>query len=166
MAELFSTLLQRSVLFRIREDNEACPKVFTPGYSKKLRHLKRVHKINLASVKEQLDRDDTELMLVGTKYQKADIFTKALSGTLWLAALSMLCVHDKYEIMKSSSAGLKMTQEMTLSQPVAEPTVTLPGYKKKQKRKPPRVKSIPSQWRTVELRSSSTRACGSLNCDV
>ena len=99
MAELFSTLLQRSVLFRIREDNEACPKVCTPGYSKKLRHLKRVHKINLASVKEQLDRDDTELMLVGTKYQKADIFTKALSGTLWPAALSMLGVHDKYEIV-------------------------------------------------------------------
>ena len=104
-----------------------------------MRHLKRVHKINLASVKDQLDREDTELMLVGTKYQKADIFTKALSGTLWPAALSMLGVHEKYEIMKSSSAGLKMTQEMTLSPPVAEPNVTLPGYKKKQKRKPPRV---------------------------
>ena len=133
------TLLQRSVLLRIRGDNEACAKVCTAGYSKTLRHLKRVHKINLASVKGQLDRDDTELMLVGTKYQKADIFTKALSGSLWPAALSMLGVRDRYEIMKSSSAGLKMTQEMTLSPPLAEHTVTLPGYKKKQKRKPPRV---------------------------
>ena len=86
-----------------------------------------------------MDREDTELMLVGTKYQKAGIFTKALSGTLWPAALSMLGVHDKYEIMKSSSAGLQMTQEMTLSPPVAEPNVTLPGYKKRQKRKPRRV---------------------------
>lgn len=61
-------------------------------------------------VKEQWDRDDTELMSVGTKYQKADIFTKTLSGSLWPAALSMLGAHDKYEIMKSFSAGLKMTR--------------------------------------------------------
>ena len=46
LAELFSTLLQRNVLLRMREDNEACAKVCTAGYSKKLRHLKRVHKIN------------------------------------------------------------------------------------------------------------------------
>ena len=93
LSELFSTLLKRNVLLRIREDNEACSKVCTASYSKKLGHLKRVHKINLASVKEQLGREDTELMLVGTKYQKAEIFTKALSGTLWPAALSMLGVH-------------------------------------------------------------------------
>ena len=43
--------------------------------------------------------------------------------------------------MQSSSVGLKMTQEMTLSPPVAERNVTLPGYKKKQKRKPPRVQN-------------------------
>ena len=54
LAELFSTLLERNVLLRIREDNEACAKVCAAGYSKKLRHLKRVHRINLASVKEQL----------------------------------------------------------------------------------------------------------------
>ena len=59
LAELFNTLLQRNILLRIREDNEACANVCTAGYSKKLRHLKRVRKINLASVKEQLDRDDT-----------------------------------------------------------------------------------------------------------
>ena len=69
----------------------------------------------------------TRGMLVRTKYQKADVFTKALSGSLWPAALSMLGVHDKYEIMRSSSAGLKM--KVALSPPVAEPTVTLPGYK-------------------------------------
>ena len=152
LAELFSALLQRNVLLRIREDNEACAKVCTAGYSKKLRHLKSVHKINSASAKEQLDREDTELMLVGTKYQKADIFTKALLGTLWPAALSMNGVHEKYEIMKSSSAGLKMTQEMTLSPPVAEPNVTLPGYKKSRKVDHQGFKRIPNQWRTVELR--------------
>ena len=70
LAELFCTLSQRSALLRIREDNDACVKVCTAGYPKKLRHLKGVHKINLASVKEQLDRDDTELMFIGTKYQK------------------------------------------------------------------------------------------------
>ena len=144
LAELFSTLLERDVLLRIREDNEACAKVCTAGYSKKLRHLKRVHKINLASVKDQLDREDTELMLVGTKRQKADIFTKSLAGPLWPNALHMLGIFDTYEILKSSAAGLKMGENisndpnMTLAPP-GRNQAHLPGYRKRQKRKPVRV---------------------------
>ena len=65
-------MLGRPVLLRLREDNTACAKVVTAGYSKKLRHLKRVHRVSLASVKEQLDRDDVELGLVGTSDQKAE----------------------------------------------------------------------------------------------
>ena len=138
LAELFSTLLKRNVLLRIREDNEACAKVCAAGYSKKLRHLKRVHRINLASVKEQLDREDTELMLVGTKYQRADIFTKALSGPLWQPALNMLGIHEEYNIIKTSQAGLKISQDMTLAPPQtgAGPAEHKIGYKKKQRRKP------------------------------
>ena len=144
LAELFSTLLERDVLLRIREDNEACAKVCTAGYSKKLRHLKRVHKINLASVKDQLDREDTELMLVGTKRQKADIFTKSLAGPLWPNALHMLGIFDTYEILKSSAAGLKIGENisndpnMTLAPP-GRNQAHLPGYRKRQKRKPVRV---------------------------
>ena len=65
LVELYAAMLGRPVLLRLREDNTACAKVVTAGYSKKLRHLKRVHRVSLASVKEQLDRDDVELSLVG-----------------------------------------------------------------------------------------------------
>ena len=140
LAELFSALLKRDVLLRIREDNEACAKVCATGYSKKLRHLKRVHRTNLASVKEQLDRDNTELMLVGTKHQKADMFTKALSGPLWEPALKMLGIFAGYTIIKTSQAGLKISQDMTLAPPAADAGQVeyKVGYKKKQKRKPMR----------------------------
>ena len=106
--------------------------------------MKRVHKINLASVKDQLDREDTELMLVGTKRQKADIFTKSLAGPLWPNALHMLGIFDTYEILKSSAAGLKIGENisndpnMTLAPP-GRNQAHLPGYRKRQKRKPVRV---------------------------
>ena len=158
LAELFSTLLERNVLLRIREDNEACAKVCAAGYSKKLRHLKRVHRINLASVKEQLDREDTELMLVGTKYQRADIFTKALAGPLWGPALLMLGIYDNYEVLKTSNAGLKISHssEMTLApsqSPAAAtgpPAVYKEGYKKRQKRKPLRIEPFSRPSETAE----------------
>ena len=60
----------------------------------KLKRLKGAHKIILASARQHWDRDDTELMLAGTKYQNADIFATALSGTLWPEALSTLGVHS------------------------------------------------------------------------
>ena len=41
LVELYSAMLGRPVLLRLREDNTACAKVVTAGYSKKLRHLKR-----------------------------------------------------------------------------------------------------------------------------
>ena len=82
LVELYSAMLERPVLLRLREDNTTCAKVVTAGYSKKLRHLKRVHRVNLASVKEQLDRDDVERSLVGTSDQKADVFTKAFEPAL------------------------------------------------------------------------------------
>ena len=82
LVELYSAMLERPVLLRLREDNTTRAKVVTAGYSKKLRHLKRVHRVSLSSVKEQLDRDDVERSLVGTSDQKADVFTKAVEPAL------------------------------------------------------------------------------------
>ena len=61
------------------------------GYSKKLRHISRTHKVNLSSLKEACVNDDTELAYIDTKKQAADIFTKALAApNLWENALDML----------------------------------------------------------------------------
>ena len=138
LAELFSELLERKVLLRIREDSEACAKVVMSGYSRKLRHMRRTHKINLGSVKDQLDRDDTDLMLVRTDKQKGDIFTKNLEVGKWQAALDMLGMACKdYVIVHSSTAGLKMVEpaEATLTPDKGPVQAAPPTVRKKQKPK-------------------------------
>ena len=66
------------------------------GYSKKLRHISRTHKVNLGSLKEVCVKDtNSELVYIETKKQAADIFTKALSPSLWDPALEMLGIQKK-----------------------------------------------------------------------
>ena len=90
LLELVSVLFRKSVRLLIREDNEATAKVVSAGYSKRLRHMKRTHRINLGSLKEELDKDDVELQLVASRYQKTDIFAKGLAGEPWGPALDLL----------------------------------------------------------------------------
>ena len=93
---------------KLLEDSEACAKVVSVGYSRKLRHLKSTHKVNLAAVKEQLDRDDTQLEFVNTTRQKADVFTKALQVSKWPAAMSLMgLTMSEYKVLTSTSTGLK-----------------------------------------------------------
>ena len=82
------------------------------GYSRKLRHLKRTHKVNTAAVKEQLDRDDTQLELVNTTRQKADVFTKALKTVKWPAAMSLMgLTMSQYKVLTSTNTGLKQSAD-------------------------------------------------------
>ena len=75
------------------EDNEATIKVVKNGYSAKLRHISRTHKVNISSLKEILEGPgdgEWRIHYIGTKEQAADIFTKALGPQLWGPALDML----------------------------------------------------------------------------
>ena len=110
--ELYSQLLGRRVTFKLREDSEACAKPVSSGYSRKLRHLKGTHKVNIAALKEQLDRDDTQLELVNTTRQKADVFTKALQTAKWPAAMSLMgLTMSEYRILTSTNTGLKQSTD-------------------------------------------------------
>ena len=80
LLELMKRLMCPDMRLRVREDNEATAKIVTAGYSKRLRHMKRTHKINIASIASELAKDDVELMLVNTLHQKGDLFTKAVAG--------------------------------------------------------------------------------------
>jgi len=86
---LFRTALGRDLVLKIREDNQATIKVVQKGYSAKLRHIGRVHKVDLSSIKEEIDKDDVELSYVVTTEQCADVFTKALEPQKWSPALVM-----------------------------------------------------------------------------
>jgi hypothetical protein len=60
----------------------------------------------LASLSEQLNQPDIELMLVNTLFQKADVFTKAVAGPLWENAMKLLSILSDYKILHTSSTGL------------------------------------------------------------
>ena len=87
---LWDTLLGRGIKLRIYEDNMATIKVVNKGYSPKLRHILRTHKVNLSSIKEAIDNDNVELQYVETEQQAADVFTKALCPQKWPVAMEML----------------------------------------------------------------------------
>ena len=90
MCDMFDCILGRDVELEVLEDNEATIKIVKKGYSAKLRHISRTHRVNLASVKKVFENPNLALNYVGTLEQVADIFTKALEPQKWGAALDML----------------------------------------------------------------------------
>ena len=60
------------------------------GYSPKLRHITRTHKVNLSGLSEVFRDDSAELEYCQTDSQAADIFTKALPPQKWAPALRLL----------------------------------------------------------------------------
>ena len=74
----------------IQEDNQATIKVAEAGFSAKMRHIQRTHKVNLSSLKEQLEQPEVDLRYIKTDLQAADVFTKALEPQKWQNAMDML----------------------------------------------------------------------------
>jgi hypothetical protein len=89
---LWELLLNRKITLRVQEDNQATIKVVSNGYSPKLRHIQRTHKVNLGSITDCFEGDTCVLEYVETSKQAADIFTKALGPQKWGPALEMLNV--------------------------------------------------------------------------
>ena len=54
--QLWELLLARSVTLRVHEDDQATILVVKKGYSPKLRHITRTHKVNLSCLSENLQR--------------------------------------------------------------------------------------------------------------
>ena len=129
---------------KLREDSEACAKVVSTGYSRKLRHLKRTYKVNIAAVKEQLDRKDALLELVNASRQKADMFTKALQSAKRPSAMELL----GYKILTSTNTGLKQTADHGTAEALQPevhdaPAPSGPVARKKAKTKGQRAERIP-----------------------
>ena len=53
-------------------------------------------------------------MLVNTLFQKADVFTKAVAGPLWDNAEKLLSILKTYNVLRTSSTGLKMSRDQAL----------------------------------------------------
>ena len=159
MLELWKQLLNREVHLRIREDNEATAKIVLAGYSKRLRHLCRTQKIHLPSLSEQLSQTDIDLMLVNTLFQKADVFTKAVAGPLWDNATKLLSIPKTYDVLRTSSTGLKMSLDQALEPDVgddfqAQTRSKGPAQVKKAKLRNRRPRRIPQYKEAVEKDNS------------
>ena len=88
--DLWDCILGRPIRLIILEDNQATIKVVEKGYSPKLRHILRTHKVDLSSIKEVIDTDSVRIEYVDTALQAADIFTKALAPMKWGNAIALL----------------------------------------------------------------------------
>ena len=98
---LWDTILGRTMDLEIMEDNQATIKVVLKGYSPKLRHMARTHKVNLSSIKEVIDKESVVLEYVKTDLQAADIFTKALPVNKWDNALQLLGIITPEALQKA-----------------------------------------------------------------
>jgi hypothetical protein len=92
---LWETLLQRTVNLEVCEDNQATIMIVKKGYSPKLRHVSRTHKVNLACLSEHFGADNISIRYISTDDQAADIFTKGLEPQKWGHALEMLGIQTK-----------------------------------------------------------------------
>ena len=90
--ETVSLLLQQSVPVVFEQDNEALIKILKAGYSAKLRHMGRVHRINVASMSEVLAGDDISCRYCHTKDQIANGLTKVIVPGEWGHMLQQLCL--------------------------------------------------------------------------
>ena len=93
--QLWDLILQRPVDLIIHEDNQATIQVVEQGYSSKLRHITRTHKINLGSLNEVLQQKGIKVQYIETTQQAADIFTKALEPLKWPNAIELLNINTE-----------------------------------------------------------------------
>ena len=93
MCALWDLILDRTVELTIHEDNKAAILIAEAGFSSKLRHISRTHKVNISSIRDEVVKEEVSLQHISTDKQAADIFTKALEVQKWGAALNMLGVH-------------------------------------------------------------------------
>ena len=105
--QLWERLLGRPVKLRVKEDNQATIKVVKKGFSPKLRHIQRTHKVNLGCLQEIFEEDESSVLeYVETDKQAADIFTKGLVPAKWPNALALLGIRELPEEIKTTKVAI------------------------------------------------------------
>ena len=70
------------------QDNASVIQIIKAGFSPKLRHMKKVHKLNF-------ECPDVLIIYIKTSMQGADPFTKALAPNQWDAALKLMSIFPR-----------------------------------------------------------------------
>lgn len=90
---MLERLLERPVRVNCRQDNQAMVQILESGYSAKLRHAPRVHRVNVSSVHEVLTEHQS-VFYTQTHDQIANGLTKVITPPEWPAMLRQLCIKD------------------------------------------------------------------------
>ena len=92
---MLQQLLERPIQVNYRQDNQAVVDIVTSGYSAKLRHAPRVHRVNVSSVNEVLSEGFLHsIWYTHTAEQIANGLTKVISPAEWPSMLHQLCIQD------------------------------------------------------------------------
>jgi hypothetical protein len=85
-------LIASTLVLKVYEDNQAVLAIIAKGYSPKLKHLAKFHRINVASTCEAFSVEDILIEYVSTSHQKADVMNKALPVSVWPHVLDLLSI--------------------------------------------------------------------------
>ena len=89
---MLETLTEFKVEIVFEQDNQATITILEAGYSAKLRGANRVHRVNIASIHEQLEKKVFCLDYCMSEDQRANSLTKAMPPMHWPEALNQLCI--------------------------------------------------------------------------
>ena len=88
-----ATFFETDINVKLEQDNDAVLKIISSKYSVKLRHCNRVHRVNIASICETLEKENTlELRHCKSEFQRGNSLTKVIPPCQWQDALNQLCV--------------------------------------------------------------------------
>ena len=92
--EFMSQLLDSPIPLTCHQDNTATIQVIRNGYSARLRHLGKTHKINVQGLYDAFKEPDISIQHCPAEQQAADVFTKSLEVHKWQSALDMIGIFD------------------------------------------------------------------------
>ena len=92
---LWETITERKIRLHLREDNQTCATIIKSGKSNELRHVKRVHGVNICTLHDHYQKKLFTLGDCHTHAQCADIFTKYFDNDVkWIHAKRLIGVLD------------------------------------------------------------------------
>ena len=89
---MLETLTESNVEIVFEQDNQATIAILEAGYSAKLRGANRVHRVNIASIHEKLEKIVFSLDYCMSEDQRANSLTKVMPPMHWPEALNQLCI--------------------------------------------------------------------------
>jgi hypothetical protein len=77
-----------SFVVKCYEDNQAVLAIIAQGYSPKLKHFAKFHRINVASTCEAFSAEDILIQYIQTSHQKADVMNTALPVSMCIKPIT------------------------------------------------------------------------------